>query len=257
MNDVLGMMKSPPSHGLYRVWRSEKRFKNIVNGLKKEFANYIARNIVFDNEVGFYSDGDEGPVTRGLDRKILYMMEAISYPPALLKRIGSAMATCLNSQENNQSISNYLGHLIWCILVLYFPLKFGRNSRQRKVFVDVCRQTIGVKGGNEFIIGYLEKSVHIVRGNLMPQKKLDEDFEKKYYKQRLETVSQFFSYGAFDHIQDLYRQTLATILNTEIQRLATSENDLNPVDIMTGVNFLANGYTFIYRADDTLGAMAI
>jgi hypothetical protein len=236
LQNILGLIDQAPSLGLFRVWRTQKRFKSLVGELKGEFARCIAENILYGDED--YSLDVWGMPMPGLFQKIWFMQEAINYSPDLQERICDKMANSISLKTKNRSLSDYLGHHIWCILMLYAPKHFGKKSRQRAIFLDVCKKIIGRHWRDNFLRDYLSENT--------PPDGTTTSVEKwrNRFKYCANDSDAYLERGNFDYLQDYYREELAAIVNSELLKLSESKNTVELKDLTVAINFLANKYHF-------------
>jgi len=237
LQNILGLIDRAPSLGLLRVWRTEKRFKSLVEKLKGEFARYIAESILYGNSEDDSLDVWGMPI-KGLPRKIWIMQEAINYSPDLQEWICDKMANNISLKTKSHSLSDYLGHHIWCILMLYTAKDSGKKSRQRAIILEVCKKIIGHHWQDNFLMDYLSE-------NAPPEG--TETAAKKWrnrFKHCGDQSNAYLERGNFYDLQNYYREEIATIINSEMLKLPESKNTIELKDFAVAINFLANKYKF-------------
>jgi len=237
LETILEFVHSKPSIGLFRVWRSEKRFKLLVGELRAQFARHVAENIIFGKAGDYDSYEPRTPIT-GLIRKIKFIEEAGNYSPDLMEKISVEMSKLIVSNDKMRSVDDYLGHHIWCIEMLYFPNNFGKKSRQRAILLNVCKKIVGHHWQDKFLPNYLAENTPVAWRTMVP------GFSRFYLDSK--SVDYFLERGDFGTVQDTYREEFAAMINLKLIKLSGSENTIEiKRDIMVGINFLANKYKFL------------
>jgi hypothetical protein len=233
LNDVLGYMDYPPSPGLFRTWRSESRFKNLLEKLKNEFAEYMAGNIIYNEYGKPLPEHYPWKKLKRLRRKILFIGEGLLYSPDLLSRISLAIDEGLTSNpvQGGRDISHYLGSYMWTTTLLYSLAHLAKKSPKRTVYIDICKKAVGGHWRDPFLEDYLRK--------INPHREW-------FFKIRSQAYEGEIDRGLYLPTQSTYFTEFSAILNAEILKLANGKNNLHPADITTSVDFLARRHKF-YR----------
>ncbi len=251
---VLSLMENPPTSELLHVWRSEGRFRLMVEDLKDEFAEYIARSIFYGEKDCKRLPNDlVGINSSGLSRKVKIIHEAVFYPPDLIKKINSKMFQYINS-DSNRNIGNYLGHHIWCCNLLKFPAEYRRG---RRIYQNALSFLIGRVWPDEVLNRYIlenesslteeerEKLRNIrsgVFGETLTSLGRDcwsfnekWDFHLKNGNQKLYLLAN----GDYQALQNEFREELSIILKAEFRKIICGIDALPTDDLFTGIDFLS------------------
>jgi len=243
LTDILGYMDYAPTPGLFRTWRTENRFKSLVENLKEEFAEYMAKNIFFGKSEPSLPEHYPEEKYKGFARKICFIREGLLYSPDLLGRISFTLAECLyspdktvthiikNREHPHPEISHYLGYYAWCVNLLYALKHLTEKTPKRKIYLEICQKIIGQHWKDDFLINYFERNT--------PQKKW---FFNLYLEKLKDKIAEEKSSNMA--IQERYFEEFTAILNTEIRKLAKSENAILLDDITLGIDFLAGNIRF-------------
>lgn len=229
LSNILGIMSCPPSEQLLRVWRTQERFKTLVEELIEEFADYIAHNIVKGGEEGLPGESSRF-FSKGLERKFKFVNEAFYYPPELVRSINRKIASRFEPGAQ-RVIWDYLGHHVWCYNLLYHCTE---RPKQRWLYQEICGDVIGRHWPDRFFEDYRsENEWRTSEKGLNVPPPLSTSINDKLM---------YLAQGDFWDLQRLFGEELAFILKVEITRIATN-NDLSGLDdIKSGLDFLAGRY---------------
>lgn len=237
----LGLNTQSCSESLLRKWRTEPRFRKLVNTLKAEFSEHMARNIFFgsSNYDGFLPFFEPFKNSKSLIVKLYYVREGLSYPPDLLKGISSALAAFAISKDTVIKISDFIGHHIWVIELLNLAKFTTPKSPLRKVYLDVLNHICGKHFENVFLLKYLVKF-----------SSPDKGFKPRlYWRSRFKNGAKLFSKSIFearfDETQSHYREELAAIINSGIDGLSDQKSILDASDLKTAVKYLSGNYQIV------------
>lgn len=219
-----------------RNWRKEKRFKQLVDGLKQKFAAHISHYIFYGGPellpfFGFDSSKSE------LLLKIYHIRETLAYPPDLIDKITSCLADYVNTVEA-RSVGVYLGYHIFCIKLFQLTSEATPKSRERKIYSRICKKILGQHCDDHLLVNYLTE-------NASPTYGLSTHLKwPAHFKDCQRHAEAYLENGDYVSLQNEYRQEMAAILNNEISKLPKGENVVDLEDIKRGVNFLAGIYKF-------------
>jgi|GEM_PF-4699915 len=211
--DGMGFIKGHrPTLGTFRFWRSEKRFKKLIEELRAEFASWVAGRILgeFVRPFGkrysiLYDHG-------GLLLQQDFIREANKYPPDLIIEISAAMARQFSKKAEFEA-GGYLGYYMYCILLLGNIINYSApKNRWRDIYLDVGRKILGCHWQNLRLLDYLTKP---------PAEPFTKD-PAAYGEVKLRMFEDAFADGQFRAIQNsLYREFIS-IIKTETVRLANT-----------------------------------
>jgi hypothetical protein len=244
LTDVLAHMDHSPTLGLFKVWRTEERFKSVIEGLKEAFSTYIAGNILYEEFPPPLPDYYEAAKRRGLQRKICFIREAFAYGPDLLIRISRTInqeLTCnpaLTVPSESEihgrprQITDYLGFYIWTITLLYSIESLGKKKKNPRlpIWIQICKEAIGYHWEDPFITNYL-------KGNV-PQ-------TKWFFEVHAENFEEQLDRGLYLLAQKSLFEELAAIIKVEKSKLKTGENDVSEEDLDGIIDFLWDKYEFV------------
>jgi hypothetical protein len=242
LQDVLAWMDHPPTLGLFKTWRTERRFKDLVEKLKREFATYMAGNIVYEQFPPPLPEAYTQAKKKGLERKISFIRESLLYSPDLLARISTAISEELISNsvldaavrstglpKRERKIGDYLGYYVWVITLLYSLRRIGEKNPKRSLWIEICKKAIGCHWRDPFLTNYLKSNI--------PQKTWFFEVRSEAFEEELDRGIYMFAQGA--HLEEF-----GAILKIEMGKLETGTNDLVKEDLQTMVDFLTKKIEF-------------
>jgi len=225
---------SRPTVGVFKTWRTQEDFKVLVKELQKEYAEYIASNILDEDFAKLLYGGLID--TKGACRRIGYIYEALQYPAPLVEMISTRIAGRL--LEGGVMLNGYVGYYMWTILLLNVIKHGSKKPTKGNIYLAAGHAVIGVHWKQPpSILGHLD--FLSVRTSIISGRPFTWEDQLKAHCSEAEKA---LKEGNFDAIRDILEKELRLIVKAEVVRLSISENHLTPQDIAIAIDFLAGDY---------------
>jgi len=192
-----------PTPDTVSVWRSEKRFKELVQNLREKYAAYVASNILEDPPIYLPRPLEVDLKKKGLVRQLAFILESIRYPFELLYEIGREIR--------------------------------GRTGKTGDV---LPRVSLAVDAWFILLVNEVKNS----GGPKAKKRKLYAAMEKEIFSGMLEDTETDLTKGELENLKRRLKWEFVDILNAGIEKMEKGNSSLSAEEITIAIRFLAGDF---------------